>query len=172
MASLLAQVQELVKGSEVTIGTVVVGFVVWRLMAYNKQAAVRKAKQIEEDKKAAEEKKKAARKPEKLEYRETWTLEELAKYNGLTMGKPLIISIKGVLYDVSARAEMYGPGGPYGAFAGKDASYMLATMSTEDNQGNKAWTNLSETEQQSLDQWESFFEGKYKPVGKLAKMPE
>jgi predicted heme/steroid binding protein len=37
-------------------------------------------------------------------------------------GRPIYVAIKGQIYDVSAKREMYGKGSGYNVFAGKDAS--------------------------------------------------
>ena len=60
------------------------------------------------------------------------TEEELKTYDGTDPKKPLLMAIKGQIYDVSQSRMFYGPGGPYALFAGKDASRALAKMSFED----------------------------------------
>ncbi|KAJ4897521.1 Membrane steroid-binding protein 2 [Raphanus sativus] len=59
------------------------------------------------------------------------TEEELKQYDGSDSEKPLLMAIKGQIYDVSQSRVFYGPGGPYALFAGKDASRALAKMSFE-----------------------------------------
>ncbi|URD88331.1 Cytochrome b5-like Heme/Steroid binding domain [Musa troglodytarum] len=44
---------------------------------------------------------------------------------------PLLMAIKGQVYDVTQSTMFYGPGGPYALFAGKDASRALAKTSFE-----------------------------------------
>jgi membrane-associated progesterone receptor component len=162
--------RELVRGSEITIGTVVIGVVVWRLMTYKPSAKADK----KDEKKAPSANvphtnKKPPAKKEELVYREDWTFQELKAYNGTDPNKPLLVAIKGQIYDVSAKPDMYGQGGSYAAFAGVDASYMLGTMNIDATgaQANKAFDNLSESEEQSLSGWETFFNGKYTIVGKI-----
>jgi len=48
---------------------------------------------------------------------------QLAQYDGKTPGKSIYVAIKGTIFDVSSKPEMYGPGTSYGIFAGKDGSY-------------------------------------------------
>lgn len=161
----LSSARELFRGSEITIGTVVAGFLVWSLLNF------KPAKKKETTKPAAASNphtnKKADVKMETLEFRDNWTFQELAAYNGTNPSKPLLVSIKGQIYDVSSRMEMYGPGGSYSTFAGVDASYMLSIMNTEADKANKPYAHLGEAEQQSLSGWESFFNGKYTIVGKI-----
>jgi predicted heme/steroid binding protein len=50
------------------------------------------------------------------------SLTKLAEFNGQDASKPIYVAIKGKVFDVSAKREMYGPGAGYNIFAGKDAS--------------------------------------------------
>ena len=47
---------------------------------------------------------------------------ELAAFNGSDSSKPIYVAIKGIVYDVTKKPEMYGAGSGYNCFAGKDAS--------------------------------------------------
>lgn len=47
---------------------------------------------------------------------------ELSRYDGTDPDKPVYVAIKGKVFDVSSKREMYGAGGSYHVFAGKDAS--------------------------------------------------
>lgn len=55
------------------------------------------------------------------------TPEELSAYSGADPDKPVYLSINGTIYDVSAGRHVYGPGGSYSFFAGKDASRAYVT---------------------------------------------
>ena len=52
---------------------------------------------------------------------------ELAKYDGSDPSLPIYLAINGTIFDVSAGAHTYGPGGSYHAFAGHDASRGFVT---------------------------------------------
>lgn len=66
----------------------------------------------------------------------TFTQAELAKYDGTNTDAPIYVAIKGAVFDVSAKKEMYGPGGSYHCFAGKDASQVhTTTIILTNNQG-------------------------------------
>lgn len=55
------------------------------------------------------------------------TLAELVKYDGSDPSLPIYLAINGTIFDVSAGAHTYGPGGSYHAFAGHDASRAFVT---------------------------------------------
>ncbi|PIN11917.1 Cytochrome b5 [Handroanthus impetiginosus] len=93
------------------------------------------------------------------------TAEELKEYDGSDPKKPLLMAIKGQIYDVSQSRMFYGPGGPYAVFAGKDASRALAKMSFEDKDLNGDLTGLGVFELEALQDWEYKFMSKYVKVG-------
>lgn len=107
----------------------------------------------------------ASREPVQLG--ENVTEEELRGYDGSDPEKPLLMAIKGQIYDVSRSRMFYGPGGPYALFAGRDASRALALMSfdPQDLTGNIEGLNASELE--VLQDWEYKFMEKYVKVGQL-----
>jgi len=47
---------------------------------------------------------------------------ELSRYNGEDLTKPIYVAVNGSVFDVSANPGMYGPGGGYHFFAGRDAA--------------------------------------------------
>ncbi|KAF9978978.1 hypothetical protein BGZ73_007865 [Actinomortierella ambigua] len=75
---------------------------------------------------------------------DVYTSEQLSQYNGQDESKPIFVAIKGTIFDVSGKRQMYGPGAGYNVFAGKDASKM-----------------------ETLDNWFTFFEKRYAIVGKV-----
>jgi membrane-associated progesterone receptor component len=97
----------------------------------------------------------------------------LQKYNG-TDDPKIYMGVRGKVYDVSAGASFYGPGGPYANFAGRDASRGLAKNSfdldclTDVNLPLDTLSNLTPSEVEALDGWEEHFENKYKVVGTLS----
>ncbi|KAJ9553088.1 hypothetical protein OSB04_017133 [Centaurea solstitialis] len=97
--------------------------------------------------------------------------EELKSYDGNDPKKPLLMAIKGQIYDVSQSRMFYGPGGPYALFAGKDASRALAKMSFEEKDLNGDLTGLGAFELDALQDWEYKFMSKYVKVGSI-KNPE
>ncbi|XP_010908263.1 membrane steroid-binding protein 2 [Elaeis guineensis] len=95
------------------------------------------------------------------------TLEELRAYNGSDPRKPLLMAIKGQIYDVSRGRMFYGPGGPYALFAGRDASRALALMSFDPNDLTGDLEGLGTSELEVLQDWEEKFMEKYVNVGRL-----
>jgi len=114
----------------------------------------------------------------------TITLEELAKYDGNNDGTPagehsgyathpIYLGARDKVFDVSfGGVEMYGKGGPYNRFAGKDASRALALMSFDPKDiENTDISDLDEKKVKVLMDWVKTFEEKkgYPVVGKLQK---
>ncbi|KAJ8635278.1 hypothetical protein MRB53_009545 [Persea americana] len=97
------------------------------------------------------------------------TEEELRAYDGSDPKKPLLMAIKGQIYDVSMSRMFYGPGGPYALFAGKDASRALALMSFEPKDLTGDIEGLSAYELETLRDWELKFMEKYVKVGQIVK---
>ncbi len=96
-----------------------------------------------------------------------YTLAELAGYDGTDPAKPLLIGIRGEVYDVTRGRSFYGPGGPYGMFAGKDCTRALGKMAFDDELFTGDLEGLDQDEIDKLDEWIEMFEGKYRRVGRL-----
>jgi len=71
---------------------------------------------------------------------------------------------------VSSARGFYGPGAAYGVFAGKDASRGLATMEIEYKGADIS--DLSGSQQVTLDEWAQKFESKYPIVGRIVDSSE
>lgn len=95
------------------------------------------------------------------------TDQELRTYNGSDPNKPILVSIRSQIYDVSAGRNFYGPGGPYAMFAGKECSRALALLSFKPEDINGNLEGLSEEELVILEDWEYKFIEKYVKVGQL-----
>ncbi|XAR71727.1 hypothetical protein NMG60_11018130 [Bertholletia excelsa] len=97
------------------------------------------------------------------------TEDELKAYDGSDPKNPLLMAIKGQIYDVSQSRMFYGPGGAYALFAGKDASRALAKMSFEEKDLTGDITGLGPFELEALQDWEYRFMSKYVKVGTVKK---
>nr|CAD1829085.1 unnamed protein product [Ananas comosus var. bracteatus] len=95
------------------------------------------------------------------------TAEELRAYDGSDPKKPLLMAIKGNVYDVSLGRLFYGPGGPYALFAGKECSRALALLSFDPRDINGNLEGLNEAELDVLQDWEEKFKEKYAKVGQI-----
>jgi len=103
-----------------------------------------------------------------------FTLAEMKKYNGKDDPR-ILLGINGNVYDVTKGKSFYGPGGPYGIFAGRDASRCFATFSTDPKIIKDEDDDLSDLlfmQMESLLEWEVQISEKYMHVGKLLKAGE
>ncbi|KAL4977013.1 cytochrome b5-like heme/steroid binding domain-containing protein [Aspergillus desertorum] len=57
----------------------------------------------------------------------TLTPSELSLYDGTNPDRPIYVAVNGTIFDVSANPRMYGPGGGYHFFAGRDATRAFVT---------------------------------------------
>lgn len=97
---------------------------------------------------------------------------QLAKFDGTDPLKPVYLAIDGDVYDVTEGRRIYGPGGSYHTFAGRDAARAYTTGCfqthlTHDIRG------LNEKELKSLKHWKDFFakHEKYHHVGWVKHEP-
>ncbi|GAA5857518.1 hypothetical protein JCM8547_009314 [Rhodosporidiobolus lusitaniae] len=91
--------------------------------------------------------------------------EELSKYDGKDEKTPIYVAIKGQIFDVSAKRDMYGPGCGYHVFVGKDASRGLGKSSLKPEDAVADYSTLEPSEMKVLDDWEAFFKKRYNIVG-------
>ena len=105
-----------------------------------------------------------------------FTLSALAQYDGSDDSKPIYVSIKGDarirlrttsapshacfpgdVFDVTRKRDVYGKGGSYNIFAGKDGSMGLGKSSLKLEDAVPDYSTLPENEMKVLDDWHSFF---------------
>jgi len=95
-----------------------------------------------------------------------FTPKTLRPYDGVD-GGPILFAIRGKVYDVSSGQNFYGPDGPYGNFAGRDASRGLAKQSFDEDMlvpidgPIDPLDDLTKSEWDNLREWEMHFKGKY-----------
>lgn len=92
---------------------------------------------------------------------------ELSSFDGSDPSRPLLIGVHGHVYDVSRGRSFYGPGGPYGMFAGKDCTRALAKVSFDPEDFTSDVEGLTDDELEKLEEWIEMFDGKYRRVGRL-----
>ena len=88
-------------------------------------------------------------------------------HDGSDTGRPLLLAIRGVVYDVGRGGRFYGPGGPYASFAGKDCTRALAKLDFDPALFCGDLEGLEKDEIDRLEDWIGTFEGKYRRVGRL-----
>ncbi len=96
-----------------------------------------------------------------------YTLAELRTFDGKDPEKPLLLAVRGKVFDVTRGRDFYGPSGPYGIFAGKDCTRALAKMSFDEADCVGDITGLDAFELEKLDDWIGTFEMKYPVLGNL-----
>jgi hypothetical protein len=69
----------------------------------------------------------------------------------------LIYTCTGTIFDVSHKAEVYGPGKSYNVFAGKDGSKGLGMSSLKPEDAVADYSQLDEKDRKTLDDWYDFF---------------
>ncbi|KIM31395.1 hypothetical protein M408DRAFT_327619 [Serendipita vermifera MAFF 305830] len=100
-----------------------------------------------------------------------FTLEELKQYDGSGPEGKIYVSVKGTVFDVSAKKEMYGPGASYHVFAGKDASKGLGMSSTKPEDAVPDYSTLDAASMKTLDGWYEFFQKRYSVMGTVRDLP-
>ena len=97
-----------------------------------------------------------------------FSLEELAQHSS-KRGSEIYLSHKNKVYDVSS-SENFREKGGYSYLTGRDSTLVMAKMDDNDSLFNRyGEVELTETEQNSVDEWETYFSKKYPLVGVLVK---
>ncbi|OJJ45356.1 hypothetical protein ASPZODRAFT_26709 [Penicilliopsis zonata CBS 506.65] len=92
------------------------------------------------------------------------SFEELTQSDGSHPNRPILVAIKGVVFDVSSNPA-FAPGGCYHVFAGKDASHAMACSSRNPKDCTAECHDIGDAEQTILDEWFECYRRKYNIVG-------
>ncbi|CAK5283433.1 unnamed protein product [Mycena citricolor] len=101
-----------------------------------------------------------------------YTLEDLRQFDGRDESKPIYVSVKGTVFDVTRKAEVYGLGRSYNVFAGKDPSKGMGMSSLKEEDALPDYSGLNEADRGVLDDWYNFFTLRYDIVGKVVDHPQ
>ncbi|CAB3229216.1 unnamed protein product [Arctia plantaginis] len=105
--------------------------------------------------------------------RKDMTVAEIKNYDGTQPDGRVLLAVNGIIFDVTPGKRFYGPGGPYSAFAGKDATRGLATGQVAGSETEyDDCSDLGPDEVESAKEWEEQFRAKYDIVGRLLKPGE
>ncbi|KJA17336.1 hypothetical protein HYPSUDRAFT_1023276 [Hypholoma sublateritium FD-334 SS-4] len=103
-----------------------------------------------------------------------YTPKTLEPFNGRD-NERILLAINGIVFDVTAGRNFYGPDGMYGNFAGRDASRGMAKQSfdiemlTPVDQPLDKLDDLKQDEIDNMKGWIDHFSGKYIVCGKLVE---
>ncbi|XP_030803711.1 membrane-associated progesterone receptor component 2 [Camarhynchus parvulus] len=106
--------------------------------------------------------------------RRDFSLEQLREFDGARNPR-ILLAVNGKVFDVTKGSKFYGPEGPYGIFAGRDASRGLATFCLDKDALRDEYDDLSDlnaVQMESVREWEMQFKEKYDYVGRLLKPGE
>lgn len=94
-----------------------------------------------------------------------FTKEELSKYNP-SDEDPIYLALLGHVFDVSKTRKLYGAGGGYDFFAGKDATRAFITGDFKEDLHDDL-TGFTPEQYKSIVEWKDFYRKDYKYVGKV-----
>ncbi|CAF1162289.1 unnamed protein product [Rotaria sordida] len=104
-----------------------------------------------------------------------FTVPELRGYNGIESNGRILTVVYGDVFDVSQRSDLYGIGGSYSLFAGRDATRALSKMQLDPSLFSNEYDDLfdiTDKERATARSWHEDFREKYDIVGHLLKPGE
>ncbi|KAH9948436.1 progesterone binding protein [Amylocystis lapponica] len=85
-----------------------------------------------------------------------FSAELLASYDG-TNTDEIYIAIRGIVFDVTEKSQLFGPGRMYAEFAGRDASRAWSKMTKCPEDLIASCEGLTAEQVETLDLWLSYF---------------
>lgn len=97
------------------------------------------------------------------------TERELSRHDGQEPGRPLLLAVGQLVYDVGERGgrAFYGAGGAYAAFAGRACTRGVALPSLEPSDISDDITDFDAAQAKRVAHWIGFFRRKYRRVARL-----
>ncbi|CAF3240212.1 unnamed protein product [Rotaria socialis] len=103
------------------------------------------------------------------------TVSELRGYNGIESNGRILTAVYGDIFDVSRRSDLYGIGGSYSLFAGRDATRALSKMQLDPSLFSNEYdelTDITDKERATARSWHEDFREKYDIIGHLLRPGE
>ncbi|KAL7551623.1 hypothetical protein ACHAWF_014824 [Thalassiosira exigua] len=135
----------------------------WLSGADGRAERVRYAEREAEERERQEERERLAY----VEPREAWREEDLRAYDGIDATGPLLMAVKGDVFNVWKGRNFYGPGAEYNIMAGRDATRFLAKNRLEEESDKEREVALNIAERANLEVWYWTIKNKYQHVGRL-----
>jgi len=82
---------------------------------------------------------------------------------------PLLVALDRRVYDVSTKRDVYGPGGGYATFSGRDSTRNFALYSTEAKDDGSCIEDLEEKDFKMLAEWRRWFDERYPLVAVITE---
>lgn len=101
-----------------------------------------------------------------------FTMEQVARHDGSDVDLPILVVIRGKVFNVSRGAEYYGKDGPYNIFAGRDATWLLAKGELQLGSPAEMAAPLTALEEQEVDGWFQHFTYKYDLLGDVVLLAD
>ena len=103
-----------------------------------------------------------------VEPKAKWTENELQPYDGTANDTgPILMAVKGDVFNVWKGRSFYGPAGEYHIMAGRDATRFLAKNRLEEETDEERQVKLNVAERANLEAWYWTLKNKYERVGSL-----
>ena len=89
--------------------------------------------------------------------RDEWTEDDLKLYNGDDETGPILLAVKGEVYNVWRGRNFYGPGAEYHIMAGRDATRFLAKNRLDEETDEERRVELNIAERANLEVCKSYY---------------
>ena len=104
-----------------------------------------------------------------IQPKDEWLEDELSKYNGeYDPSGPILLAVKGDVFNVWKGRNFYGPDAEYHIMAGRDATRFLAKNKLEEETEEEKKIELNIAERANLEVWYWTIKNKYQFVGNLS----